>query len=109
MKNYQQAFGAHVKRLRKELRYSQDQFADIAGLSQAYLSSVERGIANPQLDTLKKIADGLGVTMPDLFIFELGEQSAVDRKARFISMFEKMPVSVIDELYLALTEAMFKK
>lgn len=85
MKEYQKAFGAHVKRLRKQKGYSQDKFADVADLSQAYLSSVERGIANPRLDTVKKIAKGLGLTMPDLFLFEIGEPATVDRKARFIS------------------------
>lgn len=109
MKDYQRAFGAHVKRLRKQRGYSQDRFAEVAELSQAYLSSVERGIANPRLDTVKKIATGLGLTMSDLFIFELGEQTSADRKARFISMFAKMPAAVIDEIYSLLAEAMFKK
>lgn len=109
MKEYQKTFGAHVKRLRKQKGYSQDKFAELADLTQAYLSSVERGIANPRLDTLKKIAKGLGLTMPDLFLFEIGETATVDRKERFIGIFENMPPPMVDELYTLLTEAMFKK
>lgn len=109
MKDYQRAFGSHVKRLRKERGYSQDAFAEIADLSQAYLSSVERGIANPRLDTVKKIAVGLGISVPDLFLFELTGPSTMDRKKRFISVFERMPPSLVDELYLLLAEAVFKK
>ena len=109
MKDYQKAFGAHVKRLRKQKGYSHDKFADMAELTQAYLSSVKRGIANPRLDTVKKIAKGLGLTMPDLFLFEIGEVATADRKARFIGIFESMPPAMVDELYTLLTEAMFKK
>lgn len=109
MKKYQQSFGAHVKRLRKQKGYSQDKFAEIAELSQAYLSSVERGIANPRLDTLKKIASGLGLALPDLFIFEIEQRGTMDRKSRFISVVENMPPHVIDELYLLMMEALLKR
>lgn len=109
MKEYQKAFGSHVKRLRKQRGYSQDKFAEIADLTQAYLSSVERGIANPRLDTVKKIAKGLGLTMPDLFLFEIGENATEDRRTRFIGIFKSMPPAMIDELHTLLTEAMFKK
>ena len=109
IKDYQRDFGAHVKRLRKQKGYSQDTFAEIAELSQAYLSSVERGIANPRLDTLKKIAAGLDLSMADLFLFEQEEPVTIDRRKRFISLFETMPVSMVDELYLLLSDILFKK
>lgn len=50
------ALGANVRRLRKERGHTQESLADLADLTQAYLSRVERGVANPQLDRLGMIA-----------------------------------------------------
>lgn len=39
----------------------------MTGIDYAYLSNIENGKANATVDVLAKIADGLGVTIKDLF------------------------------------------
>jgi transcriptional regulator with XRE-family HTH domain len=58
--------GNHVKRRRKALKFSQEALAEKTGLSVPSLSEIERGIANPTLLTLEKIAAALGISVAGL-------------------------------------------
>lgn len=53
--------GANVKRLREEFNLSQEAFADQCGLHRTYISGVERGVRNPTIEVLAKIARALKV------------------------------------------------
>jgi transcriptional regulator with XRE-family HTH domain len=53
--------GRNVRRLRKEKGLTQEQFAETSGLSQQYISGLERGHRNPTLLSLHEIAQALGV------------------------------------------------
>jgi transcriptional regulator with XRE-family HTH domain len=55
--------GRQVKKRRKTLKLSQEDVAAKTGLSVPSLSEIERGIANPTLLTLEKIAGALGVSV----------------------------------------------
>lgn len=48
---------------RKEQHITQKQLADITGINQADISKLENGNRNPTLNMLKKLADGLGMTL----------------------------------------------
>lgn len=86
MEQYRREFGAHIKKLRKEKKWSQDEMAEKSGLTPAYLSAVERGIANPRLDTIKKLATGFGIPTSELFAFERKDSSISDFKARIMQL-----------------------
>lgn len=62
--------GTRVQRLRQDQGWSQEEFADRAGLHRTYVSGVERGVRNPTVTVLEKLAIGLGVPMPDLVSFD---------------------------------------
>lgn len=47
---------------------TQKQLAEKTGIYQADISKIERGLANPSLSTLKKLADGLGMALDIRFI-----------------------------------------
>ncbi len=51
--------GKNVARLRKEKGWSQEQLAFECGLHRTYISGVERGIRNPTIIILDKIAVSL--------------------------------------------------
>jgi len=53
--------GNSIKERRKTLRVTQSQLAGLAEISVNTLYKIERGQANPTLDTLTKIADVLGM------------------------------------------------
>lgn len=61
-----EVFGRRVRRLREERGLSQEEFADEAGLHRTYVSGVERGVRNPTITVVEKIAKGLGVAPGDL-------------------------------------------
>lgn len=58
--------GLNIKVLRKARRLTQEQFANQIEMSPAHLRSIEHGLANPTLQILERIADGLGSTVVDL-------------------------------------------
>jgi transcriptional regulator with XRE-family HTH domain len=58
--------GQNVRRIRHEKGLTQEQFAEISGLSQQYISGLEQGHRNPTVVTLHELATALGVTPADL-------------------------------------------
>ena len=58
--------GQNVKRIRLEKKLSQEQFSDMSGFSQQYISGLESGHRNPTVVTLYEIAKALGVSHLDL-------------------------------------------
>ena len=50
-----------IIRLNREQRgLSQEALAELADLNRSYLGEIERGLAVPSIETLQKLADGLG-------------------------------------------------
>lgn len=66
MQDIQKQLGATVRALRQKRKLSQDVFAERAGLHRAHVGEIERGEGNVTLQTLKIIADTLGVRIVDL-------------------------------------------
>jgi transcriptional regulator with XRE-family HTH domain len=59
--------GRRILAAREALRLSQQDFADRAGLSRAYISRLERGlIPSPTLTDLGKVAEAAGTSVVDL-------------------------------------------
>lgn len=54
--------------LRKARNLSQEAFAERCGLDRTYISGIERGARNPTLSVIELIADGLGLSLNELFI-----------------------------------------
>jgi transcriptional regulator with XRE-family HTH domain len=61
-----QRFGAQVRFRRRAREMTQAQLAERAGVSRATIARIETGEANPDLDTMSKIARGLGVPTAEL-------------------------------------------
>ncbi|MEO9827596.1 MAG: helix-turn-helix transcriptional regulator [Paracoccaceae bacterium] len=52
----------NLRLLRQEKGWSQEAFADEAGLHRTYISDIERGARNPTISVVDKLATALGVT-----------------------------------------------
>ena len=53
---------------REEKDLTQKQLADVTGITQADISRLENGTANPSIRTLKRLAAGLGMTLKVEFV-----------------------------------------
>ena len=65
-KKLAQAFGARLYDLRRRAGLSQEQLGNNAGMSVPFVSGLERGIRQPSLQSLTRLAAGLGVSVEDL-------------------------------------------
>ncbi len=59
--------GEVIKSKRKALGISQKKLAELAGISNTYLSDIEVGRTDPSLKTMTKIAKALEIELKDLF------------------------------------------
>ena len=55
-----------VREKRKEIGLSQEEFAEEAQIDRTYVSQIERGVANPSLSVLCKIADVFHIKISEL-------------------------------------------
>ena len=62
-----EAFGAFVKAQRQLANISQRQLAKASGMSDSYLSQIERGQYRPSAEVLRGIAQALGMAPAALF------------------------------------------
>lgn len=62
--------GKRIRELRQKTGISQEKFALYIGMDRTYFASVEAGKRNIAIVNIKKIADGLGITLSELFTFE---------------------------------------
>ncbi len=69
MKKYKvnEKLGKRIKRFRKDKKISQEELADKVGLHYTTISRIERGISNPPVQTVNKIAKALKIEMSELF------------------------------------------
>lgn len=59
--------GRRIRKLRQQTGLSQERFALKIGMDRTYLASAEAGKRNIAICNIKKIADGLGITLSELF------------------------------------------
>jgi transcriptional regulator with XRE-family HTH domain len=56
-------FGRNVSRLRNTAGFSQDKLADKASIDRTYLSGIERGVRNPGIKVVIRLARALRVSV----------------------------------------------
>jgi transcriptional regulator with XRE-family HTH domain len=67
------SFGGEVRELRKARRLTLQDLSDATGISLSHLSAIERGAANPSMDTIVSIAAALSVSPDWLFARRSGK------------------------------------
>lgn len=55
--------GKTVRERRKFLKITQEDLADISGISERTLRDIEKGLANPELESLMKLCKVLGLVL----------------------------------------------
>lgn len=55
-----------LKNIREGMGISQNKMSERCDLSPSHYTLIEQGKRSPEFDTLKKLADGIGITMSEL-------------------------------------------
>jgi transcriptional regulator with XRE-family HTH domain len=63
------SFGKHLRKLRDDRKMTQEDLADKANLHPTYIGQIERGLRNPSLVNLYKLAKALNVKAGELLPF----------------------------------------
>lgn len=71
-KNGNERIAWNVRRIRVEKALSQEQLATDSGADRSYVSRLERGLENPTVAMLDRIAKALDVTIADLSAIPTG-------------------------------------
>jgi transcriptional regulator with XRE-family HTH domain len=70
MSRLREQFGSRLVSIRLRRGLTQEQFAELVGISVDFLSLIERGINAPSFETLERTADRLGMSVAQLFTFD---------------------------------------
>lgn len=60
------SLGKLIRKARRDRDLTQSQVADMAGVSRSLIATIETGVGEPSLTTLKKIAQALDISTSDL-------------------------------------------
>ncbi len=102
--------GENIKRIRKEKGLTQKELAQKCGILYQTLGKYERGLLNPKIDTIKKIANALEVEGLELIsldaaeglfvegIFDVIEEVTKDEEVKYYRELNKREILFIYEL-----------
>lgn len=82
--------GERLRFIRKEHQFTLKELSERADLSVPYLSDMERGVVNPSIDTLQKVAQAYSMTVQELFtgVEGLGESARENYPEGFADFFD---------------------
>lgn len=60
------ALGQNVRRAREAKEFTQEKLAEKAGLDPTYISGIERGLRNPGIKNVARLARALDITTAEL-------------------------------------------
>ena len=97
------AIGSYIREQREQAKISIRQLAQAAGVSNPYLSQVERGLRRPSADILQQIAKGLRISAEALYVQagilddrEGGESAVTDAITADTEITERQKQMLID-------------
>jgi transcriptional regulator with XRE-family HTH domain len=70
MSELRTSLGKRIQAFRRDLRLTQEQLAEKAGLSVKHLGEIERGRGNPTLSSLENLAVALNISVVQMFGYE---------------------------------------
>lgn len=69
MPSLRRQFGQRLRSIRKQRELTQEEFAEVLGISVDFLSLIERGINSPSFEVLEQMSGALRLPVRELFDF----------------------------------------
>ena len=91
--------GSIIKELRKKKNITQIKFAELCQISQTYLSQIENNQKEPNLSTLKVIAEHLNVPLPIMFFLALDDEDISKEKREAFNLLSPSIKSMIHTFF----------
>ncbi|MGG4203769.1 helix-turn-helix transcriptional regulator [Paenibacillus jamilae] len=102
MTKLRNSVGERIRTIRKAKGLTQQQLAELSGLDDAYIGSVERGERNFSIDTLEKVLTALNVSISELMFSkehmtedETIRQEAVDEFVALTSRLNEEQIGIL--------------
>ena len=92
--------GKAIKELRIKDAATQIEFAKSIGITQSYLSLIEKGHKKPSLEVIEKVADEVGVPLAILFWFTLSENDVKEDRVYQYQLLKSTIDGLIDEVFI---------
>ena len=93
-------FGSRLKQIRESRMLSTTKLSKQSDLSQSFIWRIEAGEKQPTLGTLRKLSQGLGMSLGELLGEELLSEPQSSRIDRIIRNIRKLPTEQVDALDL---------
>jgi len=91
--------GTVIKTQRKKQGLKQIELASKCGLSQSYLSSIEKGTKEPTLGVLKDIAKALSLPLPILIFYSLDINDVDEEKRSDFKSLQPYIKGMLDDVF----------
>ena len=91
--------GQAIRTLRKKELMNQEEFASSVGITQSYLSLIEKGHKKPSLEVLQQMADILNTPLPVLFWFGIEKEDVSEEKQYAFDVLKPSIDKLINEVF----------
>ncbi|MFE6074839.1 helix-turn-helix domain-containing protein [Paenibacillus sp. NPDC057886] len=107
MTTLRNSVGERIRAIRKAKSLTQQQLAELSGLDDAYIGSLERGERNFSIDTLEKIVEALKIEPQNLFFIEDHDeqQKAVHEYIAIISDLKNGELTILKNVIREVSKA----
>lgn len=92
--------GQTIKRIRKQKGIKQYIFAKQSNITPAYLSQIENNLKEPNLSTLNKISESLGVPLSILFFLSLDSKDVKSEKRAAFEIIAPSIKALVSEFFI---------
>jgi transcriptional regulator with XRE-family HTH domain len=91
--------GMTIKNIRKQKALTQGNLANKCGISQTYLSQIEKNQKEPNFSTLKSISAGLKMPLPILFFLSMTQEDVPPQKRKAFQIVSPSVKSLLNEFF----------
>lgn len=90
--------GLRIRSRRKELRIRQAELAELIGISNNHMSSIERGVGNPSIHVFIRICEGLSVTPDYLLLGNMHTNNITQNILDNLSLCSSEDLNIINDI-----------